>query len=397
MVMAIINKRGQSAAGAAVLLAIIAGLLIMFIILIPPQDRAELLGEQSSGGTSGSSSGTISNYMSVSPGKIDHLAKDEIEHNIPSVTVHTDIESKILAEKNIAYAKRGLFSNNPSVLKFSVPDLANTQSVYLNFNVEAISDKLIVSVNGEQVYNDEAKAGDSLTIMVPKNILINDNEISFTASSPKFVFWATNEISLSNIKVVVDATNLEGQMAKSTFLISEEEKSNLEKVVLKFQPDCKYGEAGRLHVYLNGEEVYSGFPDCDLAMVPIDISASKVNTEGNELMFKVDKSTYFLSHIVLLSKLKEIDYPTYYFQLSEEKYNNIVNSSYKVRVKMSFVDVDARKYGDLTINGHVIPFDTKAITYTADVTDYVVRGANAVKIKPGKTLEVRELRVDLLK
>jgi len=393
--MAIIHKRGQ-AAGAAVLLAIIAGLLIMFIVLIPPQDRADLLGEQSSSSTS-SSSGTVSNYLSAYPGKIDHLAKTEIEHNIPAVTIHTDVESKVLAEKNIAYAKRGVFSNEPSTLRFSVLDLANTQNLYLNFRVKSVSENLIISVNGEEVYHGEAFAEDSLTVTIPKNILTMDNEVIFSASSPKFVFWATNEISLEDIKVVADATNLEAQTAKVTFLVSKEEKNNLDKAVLKFQPDCNYGEVGRLHVSLNGEEVYSGYPDCDLAMVPIDISPTKLYAEGNELIFKVEKGTYFLSHVVVESKLKAIDYPTYYFELTEEKYQNLQDNNYKVRLRLNFVDAEERKYGDLVINGHVIPFDTQSASYQVDITRDAVRGANAVKIKPGKTIEVREIRVDLIK
>ena len=68
----------------------------------------------------------------------------------------------------------------------------------------------------------------------------------------------------------------------------------------------------------------------------------------------------------------------------------------RVRLRMDFVDIVANKRGDLEFNGNLNYFDTKETFYTIDLSEDVVKGANAIKIKPRKTLDVREVKIDLI-
>src|SRR3989344_2166636 len=228
-------------------------------------------------------------------------------------------------------------------------------------------------------------------------VLGEQNEVVFTVSSPGLAFWRTNELSLQNVKIVADVTSVEAQASKNIFLLSEVEKKNLEKVTLKFQPGCDLDEVGRLTVLVNGKVVYAAVPDCDVALVPIEISPGALNQGENEIIFKTEQGTYLLTHIVIESELKEVDFPTYYFDLTYEEYSDVVDEDKRVRITLEFVDVVARKFGDLEFNGHTKYFDTKEVSYILDVSDDVVQGANALKIKPRKTLEVRQLKIDLVK
>jgi len=151
-----------------------------------------------------------------------------------------------------------------------------------------------------------------------------------------------------------------------------------------------------LDIHINGVEVYSAIPDCDLSMVPIEFSSDMVYQGENEITFRTDKGTYVLSHVLVESELKEVEYPTYYFDLSLEQHEDVMDESRRLRLQMDFVDVVVSKYGDVVFNGHVKHFDTKEVTYTIDLTDDAVRGSNSIKIRPKKTLEVREIRVDLV-
>lgn len=392
------GKRGQSAAGAAVLIAIIAVLIVGFIILIPPKERAKLLEEKSAASTPTAPGVAEKNLLKVSPGRIDYLAQKEIEHPLPVVNIYTQTEAKVLAEKNVAYAKKGLFSEKTDLLSFSIPDLKHTQDLLLSLEVKEAEGRLIVSFNGEEVFNDDVASGAlKKPISIPKNLLKEQNEVTFAVSSPGLAFWRTNELSLQKVQVVADVTSVEAQSSKNIFLISEVEKKNLEKAVLKFQPGCKATEAGTLSILINGKLIYSGLPDCDLSMVPIEFSPETLNQGENEIIFKTEKGTYLLSHIVVESELKEVDFPSYYFELSYEEYRDVVEENKRVVVTLDFVDVIARKFGDLEFNGHKKYFDTKDVSYAFDVSDEVVQGANALKIKPRKTLEVRELKADLVK
>ena len=62
---------------------------------------------------------------------------------------------------------------------------------------------------------------------------------------------------------------------------------------------------------------------------------------------------------------------------------------------LDFVDVVERKQGELIVNGHVSGFDTEKLSTEIDVSDDILRGNNGIKIRPKKTLDVRELRIVL--
>ena len=393
------NKRGQ-AAGAAVLITVIAGLLIMFIILIPPQDRADLLGEDTPG--SHSSTDEIEdalieeNLLIENPGRIDYLAQKELEHPLPVVNIYTKTESKVLAEKNVANTKEAVFTNEVANFNFNVPSLENSESFLLSFNINAAKGNLIISLNGEDIFNSPILEGNVQPIKLPKNLLKDVNELIFSSSSPGLAFWATNEANLDQIKIVADVTSVEAQSSKNIFLVSETEKKNIEKVILKFQPNCNQEDVGKLIISINGNEIYNALPECDLKMVPIEFSADLVYQGENEVIFSTNKGTYLLSHILIKSDLKELDFPTYYFELSQEQYESVKDNNLRVRLEMNFVDLIVNKEGEVIFNGHSDHFDTKEISYVADSSDDIVKGNNAIKIQPKKTLDVREIKVDLV-
>lgn len=395
------NKRGQAAAGAAILLVIIAALLVGFVVLIPPQERAELLGESS---TSTSTTHKVIdeaavkiNLLKVSPGKIDFLNQKEIEHPLPVTTIFTKTESKILAEKNVVSMKKGAFSEEQSNFKFTVPSLDQSDDFLFSFTVKSAQGDLLISLNGEEIFSSEVAGGESLVVNLPKNSIQENNELLFSTSGVGAAFWKTNSIQLEKLKVVSDVTDLESQASKNLFLVSETEKKNLEKIRLKFKPDCDTNKAGKLEVLINGNEIYSAIPDCELSMVPLEFSPSLVYSGENEIVFLTSKGTYVISNIKIESELKEVEYPTYYFEVSHEQYQDVVDEKLRLRTTLNFVDVVSSKYGELIFNGHAKNFDTKEVTYTLDLSDDIVQGNNALKVKPDKTIEVQELRVDLVK
>lgn len=401
-----VTKKGQ-AAGAAVLLAIIAGFIIMFVVLMPPADRAELLGDGDKDNTTTSSGSSSSDdiedkvvdetLLSANPGRIDYLAQREIEHPLPVINIFTKKEAEVLAEKSRVYTKKSVFSEESGSLSFSISDLAHTENIILSLNVLEGNGRLSVSLNGEEVYNSPLAAGSSVPITLLGSHVKEQNEITFKVSSPGIAFWATNDYVLENVKVVADVTKVDAQFARHVFLVSETEKRSLEKIVLNFQPGCKYDTVGKLTVKINGNEIYNAVPDCDLSLIPLEFSPDLVSQGENRIEFRTEEGNYLLSHVALESTLKDVDFPTFYFELSQEQYENVLDENKRVRLEINFVDVVTRKYGDLVFNGHLKRFDTKEASLVVDLSDDVVKGNNALKIKPSKTLEVRQLKVDLVK
>ncbi|HLC71772.1 MAG TPA: hypothetical protein VJI32_07210 [Candidatus Nanoarchaeia archaeon] len=393
------NKRGQAAAGAAVLVAIILGVLVGFVILVSPAERADLLGEPIPNTTSRAAieeAAVAKNLLEVNPGKIDFLGLDKIEHPLPVINIYTRTESEVIAERNVASAKRGLFSEEPDQFTFTIDDLEHTQDLFFVFNVEILQGKLIILLNGEQIYNAEPMLGNVLPVHLPQNALKDNNEVAIRVSSPGLAFWRTNGVTLNTIKIVGEVTNVQAQSSKNTFLVSETEKRNIERVKLRLQPDCNLNDVGKLTITINDEEIYSGVPDCDLAFVPLEISPEAILEGENDIEFHTQEGSYVLSHLILTSELSEPEFPTYFFKLDEDQFDDVRDGDRKVRLQVDFVDI-ARKYGEFIFNGDAIPFDTRESTLVIDLSTDAVEGNNALKVKPQKTLEIRELRVDLVR
>ncbi len=395
------NKKGQTqspAAGAAILIAIIAGVVILFVMFLPPGEREELLGDDSKKIIDDDVvPGNVRKaLLREKPGRIDYLATEVIEHPLPVINVYTRTESRVLAEKQGIYAKKGIFSEQTGEFTFVLNDLEHTGDVLFNLKVSEGDGNSIIFLNGEEVYNAKAEAGESKTIPLPRHLLSENNQLTFAVSSPGLAFWRTNQLALESVKVVADVTSIEAQSSSTIFLISETEKRNLERVTLRFEPACTYEEVSKLFITINGRQVYNAVPDCDVAFVPIEFSSELVKQGENEIVFSATKGAYQLSHVMILSKLKEIEFPTFYFDVSLEEFTAIQEGDLRLRLSIDFVDVVTQKVGDLVFNGHIARFDTKEVSYVVDISEDVVRGNNALKIKPRKTLEVRQLRVDLV-
>ena len=170
----------------------------------------------------------------------------------------------------------------------------------------------------------------------------------------------------------------------------------MERVLLKFQPTCNYGQVGTLRIDVNGDEIYAGVPDCDVVRIPIEFSPSTVNQGENQITFRTEEGSYLLSHVVLESKLQSVEFPVYFFDISNEEFEDVRDGDKDVQITIDFVDVIEQKVGDFVFNGHLTRFDTRDVTLSMNVSEDIVRGNNALKIKPRRTLDVRQLRIDLV-
>jgi len=387
------NKKGQAAAAAA-LIAIITALIVLYILFIPPAERQAILeGEDGGDGTGISVVEENETLLMESPGRIDFLSQKTVDHAIPTTHIFTRTEGLVLESKSSVYIKKSLFSSKQVNISFKINDLANTESVLLSGLVKEGQGRMMIYLNDYEIYNSEVR-GNIPAIELPKKWLQTDNVLVLKVSSPGIAFWRTNAYDLEDVKVTADETSIEAQTSKNLFLVSATEKNNLDKVVLKFDPDCT-ATSGRLDVFINGYNIYSAVPDCGAGRMSLEFSPAYLKIDENEVVFKISTGDYYLSHVSIRSELKTVDFPVYYFELSEEEYTDVKDGNARVSVQMSFVDYIEEKRGEIVLNGHVTGFDTKEISWETDVSDDIVRGNNGIQIRPRKTLDVRELKVIL--
>jgi hypothetical protein len=389
-------KKGQ-AAGAAILLAIIAGVLVFFIILVSPAERAEILNGDLDEADNNNIKTVDELLLEESPGRLDYLQYNYLEHPLPVVNVYSSVEGTLLAQKNIVDIKRSLFNEVQDQLNFKVDYVDNVKGLILSFDALEAQGELIISLNGDVVYKKKISGKISDPIELPLNLLERENTLIFQISSPGTKFWSTNHIRLNDVKIYADIKKTDSQSSRNSFLISDIEKTNMEKAILNFRPDCNLANVGKLIILVNGHEIYNAIPDCGSGNIPLDVSRENLYVGENSITFKTEEGRYEITHINLKSILNEIEYPIYYFQLTYEENNKIKDNDYEVELELNFVDDVERKRGVLIINGQRRHFDTKDVTLNYDISGNVVSGTNSIKIEPYRTIDVRDLKVFLNK
>ena len=388
------SKKGQmGATSAATLIAIIAGLIVVYILVLPPAEREKLLeGNVTEDGEVVGEIKEIKTLLSINPGRLDYLAQKEIEHIIPSVNLNIITEAAVLKEVDSIYVKRALFSEEKANISFSIDDLENTEDVLLNFIATRRSGRLIIKLNGREIFNRELGTYNIEPIKL-KEHLQNYNVLEFSASSPDAAFWRTNEYLLENIIITSNIIKRGGQESKNIFIVSSSEKANLEKAILRFSPDCITGLVGPLNVWINNYNIYSAVPDCGALSPPIDVPEYYMVSGENRLIFRTSEGNYLIDHIKVTSKLEKLEYPVYYFEVTEKQYEYIEDDKANITLNMRFVDDIERKIARIIINGHMLSLDQYDIDFEDKITNWIEEGNNAIKIEPQKTIDVVELEV----
>ena len=392
------SKRGQAAAAAA-LLAVIAGLIVLYIIFLQPEDRAELLGEDfriRSGSTSLRGSGKNITLLNETPGRIDFLSQKKIDHGIPTTHLFTHTQGVVIEQLNSLSVRRSVFSSEDGSMEFSINDLANTENVLLSFVVTQNKGQLLITVNDQEVFNREIATANVAPISIPQRVLRQDNVIVFQVSSPGAAFWRTNRYALQDVKVTADVTRTDARRSRSVFLIANAEYNNFDRAFLKFQPDCNINTASPLEIFINEFNVYSAVPDCGVQRLRLEFPTTYLRRGDNEISLSIERGDYTISQMGIETELKEVDFPVYYFDVSEEQFRGIHNNSKEVIVRLDFVDSVDRKQGQLIVNGHINGFDTKELFVEDDISRDIERGNNAIKIKPERTVDIRKMTVSVV-
>jgi len=386
------NKKAQDASNAATLVAIIAGLILLYIMFMPPAERVKLLDENST-----SDDGTTASNLTmllVYPGRLDYIGQKDIEHTIPPLNLYTKTEAKILKSVSSLYVSNNIFKKNFATLNFDISDLTNTANPTLSFNINKASGRLIITLNGNSVY-DATITSPSKTLYLDRTMLKEHNEVVFSVSGVGIMFWATNQYELEDVKIMADLTDISQQKSSAVFLVSSTEKNNLDKVYVKFNPNCVQSAVGKLNVFVNEFNVFSSIPDCN-SLRPIEIPGTHLASGENRISFMTEKGAYLIDNIIVKSVLKEAVYPTYYFELNNTQYNDISNGARSLKMYLKFVnDLDYKK-GKIYINGHLTYIDSYNSTYEKDVSQFAKAGNNGVEIIPATTLDIRELEIKII-
>jgi hypothetical protein len=387
-------KRGQSANSAAVVVILIAVMIILYILFLPPEDRAALLGESPSGNGNGAT-GTA-NLLLKSPGRINPIGSNTVEHKIPSFLVFTVTNANELKRADSIYVKNSPFNVQSGEMIFYY-DQKSTKDIKLSFNVVKRSGTLKILLNGHQVFESELSEGSPPPISIPQEFLQSRNALTFQASSPGVFFWKVNEYDLESIVVSAKVTDFSSSVSEQHFSVAQPESEGMEKALLEFLPDCPPKETGQLQILLNSRPLYASFPDCGIK-ASIEISKDILKEGDNALVATTNGGSFLMDSPKITVFLKETAQPVFYFTAPPSLMQEIYAGARGLVLSMRFADFTTLKRGVIEVNGFKDSFDTQGATYQAPLDPQsILEGSNGIKIVPiSGPIDIVALRVDVI-
>jgi hypothetical protein len=265
----------------------------------------------------------------------------------------------------------------------------------LNFLVEESQGRLVIKLNDLEIFNKEITTANIKPIKLDELLVKGTNVLEFSVSSPGIAFWRTNKYNLYDILITGNTIDRGAQESKLTFFMTQEEREHIKRVKLHFYPDCKIEEVGKLNIWINNHELHSSVPDCGMVNRPIEFSPERLVPGENRLIFETEKGTYFIDQIRLTSELEKVEAKVYYFTIDEDEFDDIEDEVREAILYMRFADDETAKEARILVNGNAVGLDQTDIEFSTDVSEYIVKGNNAVKIEPDEVLDVVELEIRL--
>jgi len=392
------GRRGQSSGAVGTLVAIIGLIIILYVLFLPPEEREKLLGDDDNGGVVDDDDEDDFNrsLLKENPGLLQFLSFDEYEHNIPSINLFSTTEANILKEVNSLYVKKGVFDQINAEFEFEISDLQNIDNAILSFSAKRRAGILTIKLNNDVIFSNEIPGKNVDPIKLEDMHLSGKNTMSFSVSDVGLAFWKVNEYLLENLQIVANLREVGEQKSRNTFVITKTEKDNADSARLRFVPECTPGQVGMLTVYLNRRNVYSAVPDCGIPR-PLEFSKDYLQEGENEIMFSTDKGHYLIDQISITTELADVRYPSYYFDISSEEMQAMDDNELDARLAMTLFDDGSLKEATIYVNGWTTSMSTRKAHWARNITHYIEKGNNGIKIVPdGGDLEIVHLRVDLM-
>ncbi len=393
------SKLGQAATQAGIVVVLIAVLMVLYILFLSPQDRAALLGEDSGTGSGGSGgSGRVRSVLfSANPGRIYPVGADSVEHTMPSLTVFTVTNANELKRVQSLYVKSSVFSSTTKEVVFFY-DKQTTSDLKLSFNVKKHEGRLIIKLNGYELFDGELAEGSPTPITLPADYLQEKNSLIFSVSDMTGIaFWKFNEYELENVLISGRVTDYSGAVSERHFSLSTSEYDNFDKAIFEFIPDCPPKEVGLVQILINNRAIYTGYPDCGVKS-RVEVSQEFLKPGDNALVATTNSGSFLLDMPKLTVMPKKSTQPVFYANVPIELFNAMYTGQRMLVLTLRFADSTNSKKGNVEINGFKNYFDTQDIIYQTEIDPQsIIAGQNAIKIDPqNDPVDVAELRVDVI-
>jgi len=429
------HKRGEAGTNIAALILLIALFILLFMAFIPVDLREQLLPGSSRGSTNQVNdrgveiTGEEKVLLSASPGRVSPFEEVTSIKRFTPVLLFSRLEKEIIDISTTISLEKNLFTESDRIFEFSLNNKESIEKLDLLFFIVEGSGNIKVELNGEIVFEDSLESS-KIPISLPVNNLKDKNKLRFISTKGFF----GDGYKLNEIKLIVNRRS-ENKMAFRDFSVTDDEKDGLEDVILSYFVNClSLQEQGTLTINLNNRLLFSDFVFCDSGINTIDISPDRIKPGLNRLEFKIDKGDYQLDDVEMELNIGEKEFPKYNFEVEDDEFDRIIGrcevgfdrcirecdfdcrsdvcfdrctedceidfgceKEFDVILRIDFEGErkDTRKRAKITINEETVSFDVVDSFYERDISGFIRRGDNIIKIIPRDSFEIRLMRVFL--
>ena len=381
------NKRAVApGVNISVLILLIAFLIVAYVILLPPSEREKLLdGENVSTGK-----GAEGVLLSEIPGLVSPVGKGEVKHKVANIELFLRSKPEVDELADSLTVERNLFQNNFQILSFNIEDIANLERAVLFFSVKEPKGKLVIDLNGHEIYSAVVKKSMVESVTLPALYLKDQNELKIYSELSVFSF---NSFILGDIKLRQEY-KVENVKEDRIFTISEGEFSDLDRMTLKYFTYCNIPSDGRLKIFANNNLAFYGVVSCYEPENEIEIDLGDLLVGKNTLTFEIDKGDYSFSSIEIVGGLEDGNFKVYNFVVPARMVDEIERGRLNAVLSLELTGTE-QKEADIFINGDNIVLATGEKRYMADISNYLIEGTNSIEVIPENTFTISKLEIKL--
>jgi len=197
---------------------------------------------------------------------------------------------------------------------------------------------------------------------------------------------------LRNVKLRKQ-TEVKNRVARRTFSIADEEKSRMDRAVMRYSVFCNRNEDKTLKMFLNDKVLFTDVPFCNLKEEVIEIAPHYFDNGVNNLDFETE-GDYVVEGIRIKTFGGKEETPDYFFSLSDEDYKDVRRGILDVIAVFEFSVLGDRKAFTIEINDNDIDVDTTDDLFLFVLNDYIEQ-ENLIRLDAKNSFEILEFKIAL--
>jgi len=271
-----------------------------------------------------------------------------------------------------AEVSNGWFFSAPKRTIFRIQE--GGKKVDLFIFVSESKGKLKVKVNGRKIGVIKGEGLHNLSL--PLGILEKDNTLELKAGIP-LLPWSSERSRITKVLLREEYVITQNRVTETIEL--KQDIGEVRDAILRFETDCFSDES--LVVSINEKKVIEG-----KICVGFEKDVKEFLNKSNDITFS-SEGNYFIDNIRLDLRMKEKEWPTYYFSISEEQLES------SVMLNLKFNETGMKK---LTVyaNGEAFSIETAKLEWKTTLNRYLKEGTNELMFIPETKIALESIEIE---